>query len=44
MQKGNKFHEFINFHQTHDSSHIGECLKSENLTFFKMLTKTQQQN
>jgi len=31
--------EFIDFHQTDRTSHVGEGLKSEKLTFFKILTK-----
>jgi len=39
MRKSKKFQEFIDFHQTDDSSHVGEGLESEKLTFFKILTK-----
>jgi len=39
MQKSKKFQEFIDFHQTDDSSHVGECLKYEKKTFLKILTK-----
>ena len=38
MRKSKKFKEFIDFHQTDDSSHV-EGLESEKLTFFKILTK-----
>jgi len=39
MRKSKKFQEFIDFHQTDDSSHVGEGLQSEKSTFFKILTK-----
>jgi len=39
MRKSKKFKEFIDFHQTDDSSHVGEGLESEKLTFFKILAK-----
>ena len=39
MQKSKKFKEFFDFHQTDDSSHVGEGLESEKMTFFKILTK-----
>ena len=42
MRKSKKFKEFIDFHQTDDSSHVGEDLESEKLTFFKILTKTHK--
>ena len=33
---------FIDFHQTGDSSHVGEGLESEKLPFLKILTKTHE--
>jgi len=39
MRKSKKFQEYIDFHQTEDSSLFSEGLKSEKLTFFKILTK-----
>ena len=39
MRKSKKFKEFIDFHQTDDSSHVGGGLESEKMTFFKILTK-----
>jgi len=42
MRKSKKFKEFIDFHQTDDSSHVVEGLESEKLTFFKILTKNTE--
>jgi len=39
MRKSKKFQGIIDFHQTDDSSHVGEGLQSEKSTFFKILTK-----
>jgi len=39
MRKSRKIQEFIDFHQTVDSSLVGEGLKYEKLTFFKILSK-----
>ena len=39
MRKSKKFKKFIDFHQTDDSSHVGEGLEAEKMTFFKILTK-----
>jgi len=39
MRKSKKFKDFIDFHQADDSSHVGEGLEYEKMTFFKILTK-----
>jgi len=42
MSKIKKFQESIDFHQTDESSHVGECLKSDKLTFSKYWQKTNK--